>query len=301
MIVKSIIWCAFLVLIQIHNSEGIGKPVLSEAGVSFALYSPNSDEFYYISLGMRDILTTRKFNPYRPTRFIIADFNQTEFAEVNKLLRHYYDASGEYNKIVVGYSNTLDKSDPLFESKFQNVGDDVGGLIMYMNRTCQMNLDEVIVVGFGFGAHVAGCAGKYVNRYNEDHKKFSTIVALDPTREFEKTMIEHSLSKYDAQGVVVFHTNVNQTGTFKRIGTADIYARNQVMQPGCYNHLCSHKKSIPYFINIRRFRIKRCRGIPEVEDKRCRKESSIYGIVYSDKTYRCGFRGVYLLDGLWKG
>lgn len=154
--------------------------------------------------------------------------------------------------------------------------------------------NNINMVGFSLGAHVAGFVGK------ELEGKISRITGLDPAGPYFDTVPPRDRLDYtDAQLVDVIHTNVgsftyltaglgllkkgahlllsrlsndmdnlqnNQTqdtktpwfGIQKNIGHLDYYANSGSIQPGCNDelHICDHIRATEYYVNFLEYEVR---------------------------------------------
>lgn len=264
-------------------------PALAQDGreVNFLFYPAKSNYYRSIIASTSRKLCPKDFNPLIPTRVLIHDWKEREISESILSLRRHYNALGNYNQIVVVHTKALLPDDPSRNVKVGLVGREIAKVLVSLNSTCNMPLNKTVLVGLGIGAHIAGNAGKWVQRWKKPD--IATIFGLDPTPDVTGY---YSLNKMDAKGVVVYHTN---TVALNRLGTVDIYANDQVKQPGCTDDLCSQQKALGYFLDAPRYKLTKCRGIPGTEDPRCH-ESKLFAEVNSDTDFNCGLRGVYLLQ-----
>lgn len=295
--VKEIVsWLTFLVFLhsavkRSAASSSLNKPYPTSA--EFYLFPHKSDTFHVISLDNSNLESELGFQRTNPTRLIMLQTPDQALDDSNKILREYYDNKGDYNKIVVNlkYPKKGSKSE-------SQVSAEIGQLLQHLNRTYEVQLNETIVVASGIAAHVAGNAGKWL--YQNHEYRLGLIIGLNPSmaKELPKEMI---LTKLDAEGVAVYHTNVNRTGIFRNVGTADIYANNQTHQPECVGDTleqldeCSHQMALLYFMSAELTPLKRCRGIPDAHDSWCRHSDADVPII-NEYTFKCGLRGIYWLD-----
>lgn len=257
-----------------------------EYKTKFLFYHPGSNALNIIKRGqphVTDRLGYRfPFNSSVPLRVIIHDIDEYYFSPSCVRLGNHYRTLGDYNVLVVGY--------PSGKIPYSGVGVELARVLQQMNQTAGLQLNTTSVIGFGLGAHIAASAGKWFF-YQSDYK-IGMIVALDPPRKSRN--LDH-ITWLDAESVVVFHTNVNRTGTFRKTGTVDIYANNQIMQPGCESHLCSHKKALEYFLNISKYTLLRCSGVPVAQDDRCFM-SDVLATVPNEMAFKDKLSGHYWLD-----
>ncbi|CAH1100312.1 unnamed protein product [Psylliodes chrysocephalus] len=117
--------------------------------------------------------------------------------------------------------------------------------------------NQVILVGLGFGAQIAGLTGKAYTSQNSGQKLF-IIIALDPAAAgFEvekrsKTKIPDSnkLIATDATIVSCTHTNCQKYGVKAATCTIDYYVNDGNVQPGCTDDKdkCSHTRAAEIFL-----------------------------------------------------
>lgn len=228
-----------------------------------------------------------------PTRVIIYDWNKdqdkAEYIKLNK----YMKSIGEFNRIFVDHSQVLSGDDQYLQINVARQGDALGRLLFHLHSLGFLVVDELVIIGVGIGAHLAGNAGRYLKALNIP-LCVGTIVALDPSFEMDRRP-RYRLQKQNAEAVIVFHTNVNGTGIYEAVGHADLYFNSQRMQPDCDTELCSHKKALVYFREARFKRMRRCNAIPESQDPEC-KRSQIFAFIPDESAFRCMLRGIYFVD-----
>lgn len=118
---------------------------------------------------------------------------------------------------------------------------------------------QLTIVGHSLGSHIAGIAGR-----NVKNGRVGTIVALDPAGPlFNFKDVRSRLTRKDAEYVEVIHTNGDCYGMKEAIGTADFYPNGGKRQPGCYDDVCHHSRSIDIFVesigNENKFHATKCR------------------------------------------
>lgn len=284
-----------LCLLSVTRAESMDNKItgLTGVAVNFALYSKKGEEYQSITNDTKDFLSLG-FNPKNPTRFIIHDWNEFETSSRYDKVRNHYNSLGNHNIIFVNWVVGNDTKKDLSEH-IELIGTNVATMVANLNKTAHMLTDDAVLIGLGMGAHIAGQAGKSL--YNQNVTKVHEIIALDPSREFQELNTpEYNLNKMDARGVIVYHTNVNVTGIYQRIGTVDIYVNDQKEQPGCEKDVkCSHEIALDYFLDALRFKFQRCREIPVSVDTKCH-QSQIYVTVRNDTDYNIRMRGAYYLN-----
>lgn len=145
------------------------------------------------------------------------------------------------------------------------VGKQVAMLISGLNKKLGLPLQNVHLIGFSLGAHVAGFAGAEL-------KNLSRITGLDPAGPlFESQDPRARLDSSDAAFVDVIHSNgenliLGGLGSWQPMGHVDFYPNGGRMQKGCSNlfigavtdiflsvsevegrSLCNHRRAYKFF------------------------------------------------------
>ena len=138
--------------------------------------------------------------------------------------------------------------------KLRDVGQRIGQCVRRLVGEGEDALGNLSIVGYGLGAHLAGCAGKNLSG------QVGRIFGLDPMVEFSKELLsdENRLTSRDARLVQVAHTSIGTYGTFRPCGDQDFYFNHagQSPQPGCpllqesyRDKACSHFRAVEYFFH----------------------------------------------------
>nr|XP_019552886.2 phospholipase A1-like [Aedes albopictus] len=188
------------------------------------------------------------FDASRPTRVIVHGWLNNRDSPLNVNIRKTYLKRWNYNVIVVDWSSCAARWNYVAVAFCVNeVGKTVGLMLLSLNKSKGLALEDVYVIGHSLGAHVAGISGKTVGR-----GRISTIMALDPALPligfWDKSK---RVAKGDAQYVEVIHTNGGYLGYLEPIGTADFYPNGGVAQPGCgfnFGGICAHSRSWELFV-----------------------------------------------------
>lgn len=91
-------------------------------------------------------------------------------------------------------------------------------------------MSRIKVIGHSLGAHVAGFAGKSIQKLLG--QKYQMIIGLDPaTPSFGSRSANNRLARDDANYLEVFHTS--HLGMHSPMGHVDIYFNGGKIQPGC--------------------------------------------------------------------
>lgn len=123
------------------------------------------------------------------------------------------------------------------------VGSVVAEFMDFILGSDPLKWKQLTIVGHSLGAHIAGIAGKRVKL-----GKIGTIVGLDPAAPlFRIKDVQSRLYKNDAEYVEIIHSNGHCLGMKTAIGKADFYVNGGNEQPGCFDDICDHGRSIEVF------------------------------------------------------
>uniref|UniRef100_A0A1I8N6C4 Lipase domain-containing protein n=1 Tax=Musca domestica TaxID=7370 RepID=A0A1I8N6C4_MUSDO len=123
------------------------------------------------------------------------------------------------------------------------VGKVLAKFIDFLHQESGMRFEDLQVIGFSMGAHVAGIAGKFLQT-----GRLTAIYALDPALPlFRYENQEERVDRSDAEYVEVLHTSVGSYGYDRPLGHVDFYVNFGSHQPGCYLKECSHFRAFQIF------------------------------------------------------
>lgn len=162
--------------------------------------------------------------------------------------------------------------------------------------TVGVSPEDIHVIGFSLGAHVAGMAGRLVRERLD--APLGRITALDPARPCF-TRSAHRLRRSDADFVQVIHSSAGVLGLEEPVGHADVYVNGvAVRQPECATRggtgvECDHNAAWRVFAASARdkgaLQARRCAAWQDVQRAQCAGERELLG-------YPCttSARGMYL-------
>ncbi|EDO45128.1 predicted protein, partial [Nematostella vectensis] len=224
----------------------------------FMLYTRESPVQYQQLYEDMDITRDTHFNASRRTVIIIHGFagftsdirhevNWWGFPMKNELLWE-----GDFNVIIVDWMRGAWFPFTRAVANTRLVGAQTARLLQILEERSGRKLAYVHVIGFSFGAHVAGYVGR---RMKKRGRMIDRITALDPAAMwFHKHHEDVRLDTSDALFVDVIHTSADY-GITSTIGHADFYPNGGKKQPGCDNFFrgfssylfCGHKRAPALF------------------------------------------------------
>nr|ACD37365.1 pancreatic lipase 3 [Mamestra configurata] len=151
-----------------------------------------------------------------------------------------------YNIIEVDWRTDAEQTYSTASLRVPLIGAEVAEFIKWL-CTSDADFNQIHLVGFGLGAHVAGIAGRRL--MDETRIPVSRITGLDPAGSGWGSNSQR-LRNTDANYVEVIHTDgsgllANGIGT--AIGDVDFYVNGGNNQPGCLSHSCSHNRAFEVF------------------------------------------------------
>lgn len=203
----------------------------------FSLRKPShpEDDLCYIIPGNPASLTACTFNSTSKTFLVIHGWTVSGLFEswVAKLVSALYEREHTANVIVVDWLSSAQNHYGVAAQNTKAVGQEVARFIDWIEETTNIPLENLHLIGYSLGAHVAGFAGSHATN------KVGRITGLDPAGpDFEGEHAHGRLSPDDAHFVDVLHTFTRGTlgfsiGIQQPVGHIDIYPNGGTFQPGC--------------------------------------------------------------------
>ncbi|XP_039622938.1 lipoprotein lipase isoform X1 [Polypterus senegalus] len=304
---------------EVASVTSAGSPTTAEAKLSlpdtsksiltrFSLRQPSEPEedVCYIIPGNADSLHSCNFNLTSKTFIVIHGWTVSGMFEswVPKLVAALYERERDANVIVVDWLNRAHQHYSVAAENTKLVGCDIAWLIDWMEETANIPLENVHLIGYSLGAHVAGFAGSHTTN------KVGRITGLDPAGPlFEGAHAHGRLSPDDAHFVDVLHTFTRGSlglsiGIQQPVGHVDIYPNGGSFQPGCnlrgalesistYGIFgfseavkCEHERSIHLFIDSLLHKQE-----PSLAYRCSSKEMFDHGFCLSCRKHRCNTVG----------
>ncbi|MED6232505.1 hypothetical protein ATANTOWER_031395 [Ataeniobius toweri] len=189
----------------------------------------------YLQTGKKACLEECGFNATAKTIFIIHGWTMSGIFEawMYKLVSAVMQRENEANVVIVDWIPLAQQLYPDAVNHTLTVGLDIANMLDWLQEELQLPLENVHLIGYSLGAHVAGYAGTYVKG------TLGRITGLDPAGPmFEGVEEKKRLSPDDADFVDVLHTYTREAlgvsiGIQQPIGDVDIYPNGGDVQPGC--------------------------------------------------------------------
>ncbi|XP_021401196.2 endothelial lipase [Lonchura striata] len=219
-----------------------------------------------LAIGQHQCLEDCKFNVTAKTFFIIHGWTMSGMFEtwLDSLVSALREREKDANVVVVDWLSLAHQLYTDAVNNTQIVGKTIARLLDWLQENPLFKLENVHLIGYSLGAHVAGFAGNHV------HGTIGRITGLDPAGPmFEGVDPSRRLSPDDANFVDVLHTYTRETlgvsiGIQMPVGHLDIYPNGGDFQPGCglsdvlgaiaYGTIgevvkCEHERSVHLFVD----------------------------------------------------
>lgn len=176
----------------------------------------------------------------RPTVIIIHGYISNKDSYVNGVLKNGYLSNFDVNLFVCDWSVGSEVLNYLNVVRDVSiVGKYLAELLDFLHDNNGLDYKTLTLVGYSIGAHVAGIAGKNVQK-----DKIGTIIGLDPAFPgFKKNNPSTRLADTDALYVESIHTD-KIVGIRHPISQVDFFVNNGKKQPGCSNVSCNHRRAV---------------------------------------------------------
>ncbi|CAG4937089.1 unnamed protein product [Colias eurytheme] len=245
-----------------------------EVGTQFLLYSTlNRGDQPLLAVSASNMSAawgwaTRAFDAARPTRVIVHGFGSNCDNVWVYEMRSALMAVEECNVICVDWEGGASMPNYLrAAANTRLVGKQLAMLLQGLAEHIDVRFEDIHLIGFSLGAHVAGFAGSEL-------KNISRITGLDPAGPlFEFQDPRARLDKNDAKFVDVIHSNgetliLGGLGAAQPLGHVDFYPNGGRVQHGCSNlfvgavsdlvlpwaaasaegrSLCNHRRAYKFF------------------------------------------------------
>uniref|UniRef100_A0A8C8HM22 triacylglycerol lipase n=1 Tax=Oncorhynchus tshawytscha TaxID=74940 RepID=A0A8C8HM22_ONCTS len=234
------------------------------AYTKFSLRKPlmPEDDICYIIPSNPESLKECTFNSTSKTFLVIHGWTVSGLFEswVAKLVSALYEREQDANVIVVDWLHTAQNQYPVAAQDTKMVGQEIAHFIDWLEEATNIPLDNLHLIGYSLGAHVAGFAGSHasnkVGRITGKYNPGQTLRESMLTTACPQMML--TLWTFFTRGSLGFSIGIQQP-----VGHVDIYPNGGSFQPGCNLNTtipfmftaitdiprCSHERSIHLFID----------------------------------------------------
>nr|XP_018917471.1 PREDICTED: phospholipase A1-like isoform X1 [Bemisia tabaci] len=242
---------------RLQGSKRLGAehgPVgeLDYSDVILRLYrQKDKDKYYKLKIDDATNFKNAPLNKSLETKIIIHGWMNSGESWFPILMKDTLLNDRDLNVILVDWSSvSYGFVYPWTASYVPEVGKLVGEVVFALINDNYINVTSVHFVGHSLGAHVAGFAGKRINKLL--NKTVPWITGLDPARPcFNGKPAKDRLDVTDAEYVEIVHTCADYLGLLQPIGHIDFYPNGgSLVQPGCSYYdvgACSHARSFQYY------------------------------------------------------
>ncbi|XP_026733233.1 pancreatic triacylglycerol lipase-like [Trichoplusia ni] len=218
-----------------------------------------------------------------PTVILIHGQSGSVFTSLNPVVKDAILSLGEHNVIVVDWSQYASLGYATASTVVPQVAEH---LVLFVEEliaatatlTPPITRNDIHIVGFDLGAHVAGHAGRLLTTQPPNIQQVARITGLDPSGN-GWGLNSGRLGVTDARYVEVIHTDgsgIFANGIGVSLGNIDFFANGGSNQPGCFSNSCSHERAYELFaasmINPKlvgypctsttQLNLNRCNGLP---------------------------------------
>ncbi|XP_060666568.1 phospholipase A1-like [Drosophila nasuta] len=192
-------------------------------------------------------LNPKDFNPPRPLKILLHGFTGNSDSAPNNYIRPALLNNEDVYVISVDYARLVNA--PCYITSIRNLPLVSKCLAQLINNLVKQRLvqhDQIHIIGFSLGAHVAGQTANHVQR------KLTRITGLDPAKPFINGNSYKRLDISDADFVDVIHTD-RILGLGEPVGHVDFYPNYGSHQPGCRKEnpltpqVCNHDRAPRYY------------------------------------------------------
>ncbi|XP_074031951.1 lipoprotein lipase [Leptinotarsa decemlineata] len=209
-------------------------PVKASRDIRFVFYSKTQSKHgAVIEPFQRGAARRVGVDTFLPTVIFIHGFTEASPGQSGQEIRDAYLSKREnFNVILLDWSELA--TFPWYQVAVVNVkhvAQRLREFIEIFNDSGEIPIQNLHVIGFSLGCHIAGIAGKLLRK----DLRIPRITGLDPALpEFSLKDISKRLNSNDAEYVDVIHTDSGIFGFPLSVGHADFYPNGgRALQPGC--------------------------------------------------------------------
>ncbi|XP_058467034.1 pancreatic triacylglycerol lipase-like [Malaya genurostris] len=271
------------------------------------LFDPHADIIYRLFtrsnpteeqvLTDAESVQSSNFNPNHPTRFTIHGWSNDGSHFMNQDIRDEFLRVGDFNIITVDWGVGAKTNYITARSNVGPAGEGVSGFIDRLIEATGIPHDNIYIIGFSLGAHVAGNAGK------GQQGKINTVIALDPAGPLFSAGQDSAVSPTDGQYVETIMTNAGVNGINTALGQANFYPNWGRSQPGCGTDIggsCAHNRAPMFYAesisSSTAFTSVRCASHDELLEGQCTPSGDGANMGGQPSNFGRGVNGVFHLS-----
>lgn len=150
-------------------------------------------------------------------------------------MNYAYQQKGGVNVLEVNWAiPALKMLYPQAAANTKCIGKLVANLILYLTNTCNISCANIHIIGHSLGAHIAGFAGKELQKITLNKCVVGRITGLDAAGPgFQTCTCTDRLCKGDATFVDGIHTNNLILGISKLYANINVFPNGGIIQPEC--------------------------------------------------------------------
>ncbi|XP_058130740.1 lipase member H-like [Anopheles ziemanni] len=284
---------------DLPKSDGPTKRFVPQQDMIFRLFTrANPSQPQILQLNNPGSISGSNFNAAHPTRFTIHGWSNDGSHFMNADIRDAFLQQGDFNIITVDWGvGAIDPNYIAARNLVGPVGQTVSLFIDQLISATGANPDNIYIIGFSLGAHVAGNAGK------GQQGRINTIIALDPAGPLFALGQADAVSPADGRYVETIMTNAGLLGINTPLGQANFYPNGGRTQPGCGTDLtgsCAHDRAPRFYAESvaggTPFRAMRCADHGQIISGSCTSSGPDANFGGQPSNYGRGVTGVYSLE-----
>ncbi|CAG9126805.1 unnamed protein product [Plutella xylostella] len=253
----------------------------------------NANRYQTLTNGDERSVRNSNFDASKETVVVAHGWLSNGNTEPNPAVRKAYLNKKDVNVIVVDWRRLAMSDYATAAAGVPAVGQGVGQFINWLHNSFGLRYENVHIVGFSLGAHIAGNAGRATRG------RVARVTGLDPAGPMWNYN-RNRLQPTDGVYVEAIHTDGGYTvgglGIGSAIAQVDFFPNGGISQPGCLTNMCNHNRAWELFaatVTHNHLQGNRCSNSLQVSWNNCRGTRLMMGNSDLRKT---GSKGSYRLD-----
>ncbi|GJQ74718.1 hypothetical protein Trydic_g21569 [Trypoxylus dichotomus] len=227
-----IIWCVILKLIPVYSErydeasclgdkDVFGKRLGEDMILGELYFHLYSKEWFHTPLNLTSN-NIRLLNGTLDTKIIIPGWTEQSYEEWVISMKNAYLSKQPFNIIVFDWGQYTYYPYEMVPDIVKTCGKYLGDFLILLYRENVIDLDKVHVIAHSVGAHIAGLAGKHVQKHLAKNVfRISALNAAGP--KYEEALPADRLFRNDAKIVDGYHAHDGVFGMRRAYGTVDFF------------------------------------------------------------------------------